>query len=402
MSNFTNKTDFLSLVQDEAFVRSVIEAENPTELLEELQKKHPEQSDIFLYAFEFIRVNHTDKTKMDPEDFDRILSNIQKHSNNRSSFRFFRFIPLQLRVAAMILIIMSVGSLVVYKQLAKDPLTQFAQSKHDESNHGLILLSDGTSKVLKNNDSFIDYSSNNGDVVVKNVEEEERIGNAGIEKNAVLNQVVVPFGQRHKILLSDGTLVQLNAGSKLTFPASFSGKTREVYLKGEGFFEVSKNAKYPFIVKTDYVDIKVLGTTFNISAYEDERFTTTVLVEGKVNVSQKDKLLGNSEFTLAPGQGCFYSISSKSSVVREVDVNDYVLWKDGLYYFKDRPLRDVVSRVHKFYNYSIQIESEKLANTLVSGKLVLSDDLKEVMEYLSKTVEGKYEVKSDGLIVLKQ
>ncbi|MDP2060534.1 MAG: FecR domain-containing protein, partial [Flavobacteriaceae bacterium] len=241
-----------------------------------------------------------------------------------------------------------------------------------------------------------------GEVVVKNTEEEERIVNSKAQKNPVLNQVVVPFGQRHKVLLSDGTLVQLNAGSKLTFPAIFLGKTREVYLKGEGFFEVSKNTKQPFIVKTDHIDIQVLGTTFNVSAYEDESFMTTVLVEGKVNVSQKGKRLANEEYTLAPGQGCFYSIHSKSSVVKNVDVNEHVLWKDGLYNFKDKPLCDVVSRVHKYFNRPIHIENEKLASTLVSGKLVLSDDIAEVMEYLSKTVEGKYEVTPDGLIVLKK
>lgn len=390
------------MVQDENFIRLVIDAENPNELLKELQTETPDQSDALQYAFEFISVNHGNKIKMSPDDYNQVLSNIQLHLKKKPKNRFCQLFPLPLRIAASILVILSVSSIIVYKQFEKDPLTKFAQMEHEGENQALIVLSDGTTKVLKNNDSFIDYSSNKGEVVVKNTEEEERIVNSKDEKNAVLNQVVVPYGQRHKVLLSDGTLVQLNAGSRLTFPAAFSGKTREVYLKGEGFFEVSENAKQPFIVKTDYVNIKVLGTTFNVSAYEDEGFMTTVLVEGKVNVSQKDKLLANEEFTLAPGQGCFYSVNAKTSVVRNVDVSEHVLWKDGLYNFKDKPLRDVVSRVHKYFNHPIHIESDKLANTLISGKLVLSDDIAEVIEYLTKTVEGKYEITPEGLIVLKQ
>lgn len=402
MSKPINKPDFISLVQDEAFIQSVADAKNPEELLEALQKQHPEQRAMVRNAFLFIQYNRANKTKMNPEDYARILTNIEEYSNKKSLPPRFARIPLLWRVAAMILVILSIGSALVYRQLTKDPLSQFAQSNSGENNNAIIVLSDGTTKVLKNNDSFIDYSSTEGEVIVKNTQDEEIIGNRKVEKNAVLNQVVVPFGQRHKIRLNDGTLVHLNAGSKLTFPATFSGKTREVYLQGEGFFEVRTNAKQPFIVKTDYANIKVFGTTFNVSAYDDEKYMTTVLVEGKVNVSQKDKLIANEVFSLSPGQGYFYSIDAKSSVVREVDVNEHVLWKDGLYDFKDKPLRDVVSRVNKYFNRTIQIENEKFAGTLVSGKLVLSDELQEVLESLAKTVEGRYEITQKGTFVLRQ
>lgn len=402
MSRYTNKTDFLSLVQDEDFTRMVANEPNPNELLKKMQEENPDMGKTLQYAFEFIRTNHEAKIKMRDEDYNQVLSNIQLHLKTKPKSRVQRLFPLPLRIAASILIILSITSIIVYKQFEKDPLTEFAQKQHEGADKALIVLSDGTTKELKNNDSFIDYTSSKGEVVVKNTEEEERIGNSKAEKNAVLNQVVVPYGQRHKVLLSDGTLVQLNAGSKLTFPAIFKGKAREVYLQGEGFFEVSKNEKQPFIVKTDHIDIKVLGTTFNVAAYNDERIFTTVLVEGKVDVVQKSKLFANEGFTLSPGQGCFYSIDTQSSVVSDVDVDEYVLWKDGLYNFKNKPLRDVVSRVNKFFDRTIQLEDEKLANTLVSGKLVLSDDLTEVVEYLSKTIEGKYEITKEGTFILRQ
>lgn len=398
----TNKPDFLSLIQDEIFIKLVTETEGSDEFLKELLDRNPQNRESIKYAFEFIRVNMGNKTAMDAKDYNRILNKLQTQYKKKSSQPFFSVIPLYLRVAAMILVILSVGSVIVYQKFTSDPLTQFANQTVVDESQAMIVLSDGTSQPLKNSDSFIDYKSANGEVIVKNKDKEELIDNSNTQKEAVLNQVVVPYGQRQRVLLSDGTLVQLNAGSKLTFPASFSGKTREVFLKGEGFFEVSKNAQMPFIVKTDQIDIRVLGTTFNISAYGDEQFVTTVLLEGKVNVEQKDKIFANEKLTLVPGQGCFYSVADRHSNVKEVNVNDYVLWKDGLYKFEDMPLREVANRVRRYYNMNIQVNDEQLANTLVSGKLVLTDDFTEVMQYLSKTVEGDIEKTKDGIYILKQ
>lgn len=396
----TKPTDFIDLVQDEAFIRLVIEASDPNKLLEELVQKNPQNSDSIRYAFEFIQVNLSNKTKMSAEDYQNILDHIQNYSNIKSSRRYLNFLP-NLRIAAMIMVIIGIGSLIAYYQFSKDTLTQFAHNTVGTASHAIIVLSDGTEQELKSNNSFIDYKSTNGEVIVKNSNSEEVIENNKNAKSILLNQVLVPFGQRQKILLSDGTLVLLNAGSKLTFPAAFSGKTREVYLKGEGFFEVYKNAKIPFIVKTDRIDIKVLGTKFNVSAYEDERVTSAVLVEGKVNVTQKNKIFANKQYILAPGQGCFYSAGEQTSIVKNVDINDFVSWKDGLYNFKNQPLSEIVNRVHKYYNIFIELEGDKLAETLVSGKLVLSDDVNEVMQYLSKTVEVRFEKSADGTYTLK-
>ncbi len=394
------RIDFIDLVQDEAFIRSVKESSNPDILLEELIRDNPENSDSIRFAYEFIQVNLTNKSKLSAKGYEKILLEIQNYSNRKYTRHFLHFLP-KLRIAAMILIIIAIGSMVVYYQFSKDTLTQFAQSSVDPVNQAVIVLSDGTKQALKSNNSFIDYKSKNGEVIVRNDSNEERIENNDKTSEVILNQVVVPFGQRQKILLSDGTLVQLNAGSRLTFPAAFSGSTREVYLKGEGFFDVYKNANIPFIVKTDRIDIKVLGTSFNVSAYEDEQVTSAVLVEGKVNVSQKNKMFANKQYTLSPGQGCFYSTGDQTSIVKEIDINDYISWKDGLYSFRNLPLYEVVNRVNKYYNFSIKIEGDKLSKTLVSGKLVLSDDVNEVIHYLSKTMEARYEKSADGTYILK-
>ncbi|MDD4190988.1 MAG: FecR domain-containing protein [Mangrovibacterium sp.] len=392
--------DFLSLVQDEGFVRLVKESEHPGELLDELIRKNPANRTMICYAFEFVRMNDEQGVKMDPDDHSRILKKLRGRSKYRKGGSHGKFHISGFLKAAVILVIFSVGAFLVY-EFSGNSYRKFMNSRMTESDQALIVLSDGSKRVLENNDSYIEYQ--NKEVIIRNDKvQEEKVINKANDESSLLNQVVVPYGQRHTIRLSDGTIVQLNSGSKLVFPAVFHGRKREVYLTGEGFFDVRKNAEAPFIVKTGYIDVKALGTTFNVSVYDDEKRAVAVLVEGKVRVSQKDKVIDNEEHVLNPGQACFYSVSDRKSVVKDVDVTDYTCWTEGLFQFKDLALVDVVRRVRKYYNTPVQIEGEQFAKTLISGKLVLSDHIEEVMRYLSRTMEGRYSKGQNGIYVLKQ
>lgn len=396
------KMDFLSLVQDEKFIRRVRESDRPGELLNDLIREHPEERIAICYAFEFIRMNLIERKRMDPDDFNKILKKIKRKSKYTRDSGQGKFYISGFLKAAVILLFFTIGTFLIY-EFSGNSYRSFIKGGMSEGGQALIVLSDGSKRILENNDSYIEYKSDQGEVIIRNENEgEEKIKNECSNKNLSLNKVVVPYGQRHTVRLNDGTIVQLNSGSKLVFPVTFSGKKREVYLKGEGFFEVRKNDKSPFIVKTAYIDVKALGTIFNVSAYEDEKRAVAVLVEGKVKVSQKDKILANEEFTLKPGEACFYSVSTQESVVKDVDVTDYTSWTEGLFQFKDLALVDVVRRVRKYYNTPIQIEGEQFAKTLISGKLVLSDNIDEVMRYLSRTMEGRYSKAEDGSYILKQ
>lgn len=397
----TKSNDFINLVRDEAFIKLAKEASDFDDLLNTLQIDKPEEKESVRFAYEFIRLNLSDKKNMNQDDYQRILNHLEKYANRKKSSPFIRFVPI-LRIAAIIFVIFAIGSLIAYYGLRKDQITEFAQNEITNGDEAFIVLSDGTKQTVKNNNSIIDYKTDAGEVIVRKEAFEERIENENNIKKVVLNQIFVPYGQQQKVLLSDGTTVQLNAGSRLTFPATFYGNTREVYLKGEGFFDVKENKKMPFIVKTDNINIKVLGTKFNVCAYDDDRIVSAVLVEGKVNVTQKNKIIANDNFTLLPGQGCFYSIVEKSSQIKQVDINDYILWKDGLYNFRNAPLSEVVNRVSKYYNVTIEIKGEKLPNSLISGKLLLSDSISDVIKYISKTMEVSFENRDDNTYTLKQ
>ena len=390
--------DFLSLIRDEEFIQLVKSSENAEELLGELKQKYQDNSKSFDYAVEFIQSNLSKKQKLDVRDFELILNNVAVYSSKKKKVNARTIFINNFWKAAIIIILLSVGSIFVYKQMIEDPLQQFAQAEIDESEKGLIVLSDGSKKILEDNDLYIEYDAEKGEVIVKNDNQYgERIKNP--KSKAILNQVVVPYGQTKTVSLSDGTTVQLNAGSRLVFPAVFSEKTRDVFLTGEGYFEVAKNKLRPFIVRTEYIDVEVLGTKFDVSAYTEDARISTVLLEGKVKVSQKNRLFSNIEHILNPGQGCFYTVDKKESEIRNVDLNFYTSWKDGILYFKDISLSEITERLEKYYNETIEIDGKMLANTLVSGKLILSNDFIEVIQSLSLTIEGRFQTIEDGYIL---
>jgi len=213
-----------------------------------------------------------------------------------------------------------------------------------------------------------------------------------------MNQVLVPFGQQQNIVLNDGTTVTLNSGSRLIFPSSFTGNIRKVALSGEGYFHVHKDSLHPFIVKTKHLNVKVLGTIFDLSAYEDENVISTVLVEGSVIVFQKDN---EKSSVISPGEGCFYSVNNKKSEIKSVNVCLYNSWKDGVYLFENESLRDVIKRIGKYYNVNIKINGENLLEIKISGKLIISGKAEDALEYISKTVECKFEKKKDGNYIIK-
>ncbi len=394
------ETDFVSLLRNETFLTRVKESIGNENQIDLLEKEFPGNREAIVYAVKFIQGSLSDQKRMSTDDVTTLWRNIKKYGDQNKRFTIQRFIHSNLWKVAAILIVILLSSVFIYHHFNHYPLVEIAALKPVANDKAMIILSDGSRHLLSKKDSSIEYSADGGQVVVKSDLQMKKFNNPNSSTSATINQVVVPYGQRHSITLSDGTRVQLNSGSRLVFPAGFSGKTREVYLKGEGYFEVFKNPNQPFIVKTDVIDIKVLGTIFNISAYDDELSAYAVLVEGKVAVSQKNRLFGTTEKNLSPGQGCFYSLETKTSDIRTVKLYEYISWKDGIFIFKDKTLNNIVSRLEKYYNQKISIEKGKLPNTLISGKLALSDNFDEVMQYLSKTIEARYGKNQEGVYTI--
>ncbi len=398
-----NEIDFIFLLQDKTFLDLVKSSLKLEDQLDFLVKKYPGKREDIAYALEFIKANLDEQKRIQEDEAAQMLKSIKEFAiQKRRTISHRSFLQSAWKVAAVLVLVFA-SSIVLYQQINKDTLSNFVAKEAVTGNEAVLILSDGSKYKLDEDDSKIEYSADGGNVVVRNKrEQDEKLKNSHTN-GALINQINVPAGHRHVISLSDGTMVVLNSGSKLVFPADFTEKTREVYLVGEGYFEVSKNPQKPFIVKTDKMDIRVLGTKFNVSAYGDEKVTSAVLVEGSVSIVVQDgRFLGNTTKKLTPNQGYFYSSEISASEIKQVDVADYVSWKDGLFRFKDQPLHNVVQRVSKYYNKSILIEGNKLPETLISGKLVLTDDISVLMNYLTKTLEVRYEVKEDGTYLIKE
>ena len=169
-------------------------------------------------------------------------------------------------------------------------------------------------------------------------------------------EIIAPTGSRTVVQLSDGSEVHLNYGSKLKYPQNFNGNTRGVILLGEGYFNVVHNPEKPFIVKTGKLNIKALGTKFNVQAYPGEEFIATTLVEGKVLVDQTEtngniKTIGAME----PGQHINFNINSEVVSCTKGSVEKYIAWKDGKIVFKNESLVQVTDRLSRMYNVDFEI-----------------------------------------------
>ena len=170
-------------------------------------------------------------------------------------------------------------------------------------------------------------------------------------------EVIAPVGSRTVVQLSDGSVVHLNYGSKIKYPQFFSDNIREITLSGEAFFDVTHNLDNPFIVKTGKINVKVLGTSFNVQAYSDNEIVQTTLVNGRVVLEQianngDTKMLGSME----PGQHVAFNTQTGAMSSTKGNVQKYISWKDGKLIFEDTPLFEVAKKLSRMFNVDIQVD----------------------------------------------
>ena len=386
--------DFEDLLENEEFIRLLKEDRLQAErLIEDLCQENQDKAEAIRNAASLVYHYHAQQVNVDQETIRGMWNNVLQNSEKKQRFAF-KLAPL-MRIAASIILLISF-TFYFYQYLNEDSLRKFASKKIEISDEARIIISDGSEHKLKQNESHIRYDAVGNQIIIEeNNNKTEKLDNHSSAKKDEYNQVVVPYGRRHTLTLSDGTTVLLNSGSSLVFPARFSGKKREVFLKGEGYFDVAKNPEKPFVVNTESINIKVTGTKFNVSAYENENSISAVLVEGSVEVA-RNGFFSNNRCKITPGQGCFFADNSDELIVRNVDVNQYISWIDGQFQFENQPLASLIKKVEKFYNKQIIVNDEELANRIISGKLVLSEQLEETLDFLAKTTKSRYIRKDDG------
>lgn len=256
-----------------------------------------------------------------------------------------------------------------------------AVKKPDVStNQTLLILSEKKQIAIQGKESKLHYNQQ-GKLNVNSQTINQETEND--KKKDTYNQLIVPAGKRSSITFSDGTRIWLSASSRVVYPVEFMKNKREIYVEGEAFLDVYHDKSRPFIVKTNKMDIQVLGTTFNVCAYEKKNIQTVVLVTGKVEV----KTNNNETKTLSPNNLLAYNDQQGISV-HPVDVQEYIAWKDGFYQFKKERLEIITKKLSKYYGKTI-ITDKQLANITCSGKLDLKEELDDVLHTLIQTVPAQ-------------
>ncbi|WP_140484928.1 FecR family protein [Flavobacterium sp. GSA192] len=268
----------------------------------------------------------------------------------------------------------------------------------------IVIPDDAIQLVLENGD--IQILSPNGDqqIIKKNGEvvasqQENQISyasDASVDK-LVYNQIKIPYGKTFVVTLSDGTVVNMNAGSSLKYPVQFiKGHNREVVLEGEAFFDVTKDKKHPFIVKTRGMDVKVLGTKFNMSSYKEEADINTVLVEGSVSLSSEAK--PNEKTMLVPGEKGTWNNQKTAIAVEKVDTRIYTEWMTGELVFRKATFREIIIRLERTYNVTIENNKKELLDKKFNASFNKNiESIDKVLQTMSEIQNFTY--KKEGKLI---
>ncbi len=380
---------FDDFLQDDFFISSI---KNPTEESLEFWCKLEETCQVnvveYNLAKEFICSMQLEDPMSDTEElelWDRIVTSNQMINKKRNKRRQLAFV---VGIAACIAIVVFSLPYITDKSYTEssDILNYAAENRVENIQTEIQLILSKEKTIQLTEESDIAYDST-----------EIKVSEKGISKNesAAFNQLLVPRGRRSKLTLADGTKMYVNSGTRVVYPIEFAGEKREIYVDGEIFIEVHPDSKRPFIVRTSNIDVQVLGTKFNVMAYESDKNKQVVLASGSVKILARN----NAKDTfLSPTQ--MYEYSNGKEHVETVDVQRHTSWIKGLYYFDGEKLEVIIARLSRYYGVEINYESE-IANLKCSGKLDMKDNLADVLNGLAFTLPIKVEYNNESYNLIK-
>lgn len=204
-----------------------------------------------------------------------------------------------------------------------------------------------------------------------------------------LNSLYVPAGQRAQLTLEDGSTVWLNANSTIKYPSHFSKKRRHVSIEGEAFFDIAQNKKSPFVVSTKDVELKVLGTQFNVHSYPETNFVKTNLLEGSLRIYKQNA--EDRGVTLKPNEQL--TMEGNQMKIGKTENRDYFLWTEGVYAFDNERLIDIIEKLQLYYDVKIIVEDPEIFNVRYTGKFRQRDGIDEILRIIQKI--RKFNMKKD-------
>lgn len=330
----------------------------------------------------------------DLEQTDRAWEGVVIMCRLSSRRAFFRKLRLWSAAASVLLALAGIG-LWNYSGVREESLQIAQEVIEPGSRKGCLILSDGTvmnlgetTSVKQLSDNLVNIRLAQTEIVYESQENPEQ---------EVYNTFRTPRGGEYNLLLSDGTRVWLNARSELTYPVAFGKRQRKVRLKGEAYFEVAKDTVKPFFVETGELQIKVLGTAFNITAYEDEVAVTTTLVTGGVQLLSE---IGDLNI-LQPSQQAIYSKDVKQTEIRQVKTDIYTQWREGRFVFRDEPLGNIMRILSRWYDVEYEFSRPELAKCRFYGVIGRYENIYELLNQFEKTEKVHFFYEGKKVIVKK-
>jgi len=221
------------------------------------------------------------------------------------------------------------------------------------------------------------------------------------ENQSEFYSAVAPNGSVSEVVLPDSTLIFLNSGSKVNYSCSMNQKVREVYLTGEAWFKVKKSKEVPFLVHTSYYTVRVMGTEFNVKAYDDDQNVVTTLEKGEILVQSSGNVKLSKDVKLKPGEQLTYNKVEKSLKVHQVKTQIFSSWKDNKLIFVNTTLRELAVLLERKYGVDIQINNDQIAEYHYDGT-IKNETILEVLDILSKTLPITYVVDEQRVVISKK
>ena len=337
-----------------------------------------------------------DRTKLLHRDFapdtENVLKRMKRGRGRQIGFRYWW------KYAALFILPLSVA-LVLWqgmKNEAEEEHRQFSAVSRPGGERAILKLYNGKTVVLDSTmkSSLIAHEANVRIEMDSNhllrYSSHDSIEMANDNKN---NELIIPKGGEYQVVLADGTKVWLNSASRLIYPQSFMGKERRVVLSGEAFFDVTHDAERPFVVETSRMNVKVLGTRFNVNDYDDNEEVSTTLVNGSVEIVSGDQ----QAFRLVPGEQAYGKENELEK--REVNVRLYTSWIDGKFLFNNPELEETAKQISRWYDVEIFFSNENVKKVRFTGAIVKFKPLEDLVRMIESTSQVRFSVKGRTIVI---
>lgn len=317
--------------------------------------------------------------------YDFIEPKRQKITTNRVKFK-------PLTVAATFIVIISM-IIIIYN--TKNQLHKLVNLAVTDDRKDVVLVTSDGKEILLHKGTNKRFEEVDGVTVINEQSTVLRYQSNNNVANTAKNKLIIPRGGEYKLVLCEGTEIHINSESVLKYPVQFAQKgNREVYLeRGEAYFKIAADPHRPFIVHTNGVNIRVLGTSFNVNTYSD--IIQTTLVEGKVQVTAS----ANKKVQLLPNQQAVFKKLTGELLKKDVDVTSFVGWKDGRIFFENNTIEEVMNNLGRWYDYDIVFTFDKTKKYSFTGSLKKDDDIQNVLKIIEAEGSVKFGIKGKSIFV---